>query len=287
MAPEFLTPASTKWRNRRKRHLTAPWPGSQPAALQNFSFLKNFLLLIKNLSRCVFSRRKPGVSNPLLLLHKFFLLHWLCFGFSSIKNVFANCVNLWGTNYFTSLHWILVRNFVYNKHFKLLIYSLNHHLIPPLSFIISKTRFFAYFCKCFFLFVYDINLYVTSLFLQLFLNRSRRCPKSTISEHFPSSWGSVITLSTSKILLKTLCDFHAFQHSVNHPFEVQCIASVVSFFFKHISPWNFRIIVVFPVTHLQQQSSSAGPWETEINWDRGRDGNISIENLLSKLKDGL
>lgn len=86
-----------------------------------------------------------------------------------------------------------------------------------------------------------------------------------VSQNVPSSWGFLITLWTSKVLLKTRCDFYSFQYSVTYPFEVQHVAKVMSFFFKYILPWNFRIIVVFSYFSF---ATTMGLGRSVRNWNK-------------------
>lgn len=170
LAPEFLTPARTK-SNGRKRHLTAPWSGSQRAALQNFYFFfffKLFLLqwlVITNISHRVFSRRKLGASNPFFapqILPLTPLIFWVFFHY---QNILTNSVHLWGINYSMSIGWTLVGNFLYSKHFKILMYCLNHQFAHPLTLVIlrldSSLICVGGFCHL----VYESSLQVANLFL--------------------------------------------------------------------------------------------------------------------------
>lgn len=139
-------------------------------------------------------------------------------------------------------------------------------LVHSLTLVISRLDFSLNFCGWFLSFgLWQKSPNGQSVFLTIsFFTRGRICPSSVnFQSNFHSSWGFLISLWTSKVLLKTLCDFYSFQYSVTYHFEAQCVARVMSFFFKHILPWNFRIILVF--SHFSfatttELSRSVGNW---------------------------
>lgn len=130
-----------------------------------FLLFKLFLPVITNISHCILSRRKLGVNNP--------------FFFSSVNSssytayvlgflplhILTNSVLLWGTNYSMSIDWTLVGNFVYSKHFKILMYCLNHKLVCPLTLAISRLDSSQVPVGGFCHLVYDRSLLVANLFL--------------------------------------------------------------------------------------------------------------------------